>query len=198
MESEMHVGELGELYAAGALDERERAVVEAHVARCDACLRRLGEAEETVLALERGSKIADEVRFAGKPLGFVQRRSWGWTVLAVAAALIVGFLVPHSTPQQNPAMLAMIHSHFSHAQFSGTASAPAAKVLYARDRSWYYVIVEGAHRYDVEGLANGRVTSLGATEPNGATSELFSQAKMGFDRLELRDRGTPIESARIR
>ncbi|MBV8343959.1 MAG: zf-HC2 domain-containing protein, partial [Candidatus Eremiobacteraeota bacterium] len=52
MDPEFHIGDSAELYAAGALDERERAEIDAHVAECRDCLRRLGEAEETILTLE--------------------------------------------------------------------------------------------------------------------------------------------------
>ncbi len=69
----------------------------------------------------------------------------------MAAALIVGILWPRAQSQHDVATLAMVNGHFSHAQFAGTG--PKAKVLYARDRSWYYVIVAGTGRYDVYGVA---------------------------------------------
>ena len=68
MESDVHVGEAAELYALGALDEREQAGLEAHIAHCAQCLRRVGEAEETLLALERGSKAVDVPRRQGNVL----------------------------------------------------------------------------------------------------------------------------------
>ncbi|MBV8196715.1 MAG: zf-HC2 domain-containing protein, partial [Candidatus Eremiobacteraeota bacterium] len=46
-----HIGDDAELYAAGALTRDEHAAVDAHIAQCPDCLRRVGEAEETVLAL---------------------------------------------------------------------------------------------------------------------------------------------------
>ena len=196
MEREFHIGESAELYAAGALDAREQARVDAHVAECTDCLRRLGEAEETVLALERAG-VADPMTRGASVVPMRPRRvpAW-WLAVAAAAAFMAGFVVPHSAPRSGVATLAMIGSHFSHAQFSGTG--PAAKVIYARDRSWYYVIVAARARYEVFGVRDGRAVSLGTTQPQAATSELFTRVGKPFDRLELREHATTLETAAIR
>ena len=195
MQANEHIGEAAELYAAGQLDAAEIAAIEAHAAGCEACLRRLGEAEETVLALERVNKpLAPPA--ATNVLQFPRREisSW-WLVPAMAAALLVGMLWPRAQPQHNVAMLAMVNGHFSHAQFAGTG--PKAKVLYARDRSWYYVIVAGTERYDVYGVAGAdRITW--ADEPAGSTSELFVRPKQRFDHLQLQGNGERSSSATIR
>jgi hypothetical protein len=196
MQAEEHIGEAAELYAIGALDSSERAAVDAHIAHCAECLRRVGEAEETVLALERANyveKTAPGVRAAR----LFARRSVTWLLpLTAAAAFILGLLFPRPVPQNDVATLAMIGSHFSHAQFAG--SGPAAKVLYARDRSWYYVIVVGSRRYDVYGVRNGLSVRLGTTQPRGKTSEYFTRPAAKYDRLELRSSGTTMETATIR
>ena len=193
-----HIAEDAELYALGMLEEEQRAAVDAHVAACDACLRRLGEAEETVLALERRN-VAMAIPFGSRfrlPSGDRGISAW-WLPAVAAAALIVGLLLPHKPFNHDPALLAMINSHFNHAQFSG-ANGPPAKVLYARDRSWYYVIVTGDHRYGVYGITAGGASPLGVTTPNDGTSQLFVRSAGRFDRLELRDAGKAIESAAIR
>jgi Putative zinc-finger len=195
MQADEHIGEAAELYAAGQLDAAEIAAVEAHAAVCEACLRRLGEAEETVLGLERVNKplappVATNVRFARR------RISPWWLAPAMAAALLVGILWPRAQTQHNVAMLAMVNGHFSHAQFAGTG--PKAKVLYARDRSWYYVIVAGTGRYDVYGVAGNDRVSLGSTNAVGSTSELFVKMRERFDHLELRDGSGATETATIR
>jgi hypothetical protein len=194
----VHVGEAAELYALGALDEREHAEVEAHIARCSACLRRVGEAEETLLALERGTKAAATARTRGSVLPIERpRRAFAWWIpAAIAAALLVGWLLPRPAQTPNAPVLAMIDSHFSHAQFSGNG--PAAKVVYARDRTWYYVLVSGNGRFDVFGVGAGNSKRLGSTSGRGATSELFVRTKAHFDRIELRDGGALVESASIR
>ena len=195
MRADEHIGEAAELYAAGQLDAAELATVEAHAAGCEACLRRLGEAEETVLALEReNAPVAIPV--ATNVLQFPRRgiSAW-WLVPSMAAALLVGILWPRAQSQHDVATLAMVNGHFSHAQFAGTG--PRAKVLYARDRSWYYVIVAGTGRYDVYGVAGNNRVSLGSTNAVGSTNELFVKMRERFDHLELRDGGA-AESATIR
>lgn len=191
-----HVGEDADLYALGSLGQRERAAIDAHAARCAQCLRRLGEAEETILALECETPElalpnADAPHFQSN----VDRR-W-WSALAVAAALVAGFLLPHPTPHDASPVLALVHSHFNHAQFSGRG--PAAKVLYARNRAWYYIIVDGAHAYTVVG-ANGSSSStpLGVTASHGDTSSLFISGARSFQRIELREGSTLVETAQIR
>jgi len=198
VEADNHIGENAELYAVGALSEDERGAVDAHAAHCPDCLRRLGEAEETVLALEGGLVARSSQRRPQRRAPIVRGAVSWWAIPAIAAALIVGMLIPRPAPQQNPAMLAMIHSHFSHAQFIGGAAAPDAKVLYARDRSWYYVIVEGTHRFGVFGRHGGRFAMLGATRPVRGTSELFARPGENFDHLELREGNAVVESASIR
>lgn len=197
MRSEAHIGEAAELYATGHLDERERLAVDRHVARCAECLRRLGEAEETVLALELGSVAS------AAPIGSLtppaERRGvspW-WLLPAIAAAFVLGLLLPGKQPARDAATLAMIGSHFAHSQFAGASGAPA-KVIYARDGAWYYVIVSGAHRYAVSGVRSTTVTGLGVTQPQGQTSALFVRARMRFDRLVMSEGGAVVETAAIR
>lgn len=196
MEAERHVDDLAAAYAAGALDETERAAVEAHARICAACLRAIGNAEETWLALE--SEVEPDLKYvaARRELPFERRGIAPWWLPAVAAAaLIAGFLLPHWPVRQSPATLAMIQSHFSHAQFDGT---PPAKVIYARDRSWYYVLVQGSRPYAVYGLRGATARALGTTQQRGNTSELFAPVHTAYDRLELRDGLTTVETAQIR
>ncbi|MBV9057151.1 MAG: zf-HC2 domain-containing protein [Candidatus Eremiobacteraeota bacterium] len=190
-----HVGDAAELYAAGALTAEEHAAVEAHIAQCSECLRRVGEAEETVLALERVNAVQSLRPSNVAPFGRRRVPVW-WIPVAAAAALIVGLLVPRHGLQTDVATVAMLHSHFAHAQFVGNG--PPAKVLYARDRSWYYVIVDGRHSYGVYALRDGASAYLGATQSKGRVSELFSSVATPFDRLELRDGGRLVEAAAIR
>lgn len=198
MESDVHVGEAAELYALGALDERERAGLEAHIAHCGECLRRVGEAEETLLALERGSKAVEIPRGPGnvRPIAQPRKAFVWWIPAAIAAAFVLGWLLPRAAPAPSAATLAMIDSHFSHAQFSGNG--PPAKVVYARDRSWYYIIVSGSDRFDVYGRRGTQSTLLGTTVPRGETSELFVPRQPRFERVELRDGTALVESASIR
>ncbi len=197
MNSNAHVGDGAELYAAGALTAQERDVVDAHIAACNECLRRVGEAEETVLALERVNSVSPNA-VTVNVLAFKRRAMPAWFVatIAAAAAFVLGLIFPHGAPQPQFATLAMLHGHFSHAQFTGNG--PLAKVIYARDRSWYYIIVEGNHRYGVYGIANGASVKLGTTQANNGTSQLFLRGEPRLRFIELRDVNQPIEKAAIR
>ncbi len=193
-----HIGENAELYALGSLGDIERAQVEAHVANCAECLRRLGQAEETVLGLEQETPEVPLPQNARAPQ-FAARRNAPWWIAAVAAAaaLIAGYLLPHPQPSPDTAQLAMLHSHFNHAQFVGNG--PLAKVIYARDRSWYYVVVEGAHAYTVDGVGATGTTVLGTTTPHAGINDLFVPHASRFEVIELREgTATVIERAQIR
>lgn len=196
--NDAHIGENAELYAIGSLDDLERQRVDAHVANCADCLRRLGQAEETVLGLERETP-AEPLPANARAPQFGSRRvaSWWLGAVAAAAALIVGYLLPHpQAPSDGAAQVAMLHSHFNHAQFVGHG--PLAKVIYARDGSWYYVVVEGSHRYLVRGAGASSNTDLGTTTPRDGTSELFVPHSHRFERIDLRDGPNVVESAQIR
>lgn len=193
---DFHVGDSAELYALGLLERDERDRVDAHIASCAACLRAVGDAEETVLKLERGPISRATRRRAISPF---------W--VAVAAAFVIGFLptIPILVQMQraqsiaairSAATLAMIESHFTHAQFTPLKpGAPSAKVIYARNGAWLYVIVSGAHRYRVR-TNGGNV--LGTTEPNGTTSELWVPSPLRSSGLELSEDDVPLERARLK
>ena len=191
--NETHVGENAELYALGSLTDDERACVDAHIATCAQCRARVGVAEETVLALEAQTPTVP-LRGASPTFGRKKTPRW-WMPAAVAAALVVGFVLPHPQGEQ-PAQVAMLHSHFNHAQFTGNG--PLAKVLYARDGSWYYIVVEGTHRYSVVGSSGQLEVPLGTTAARGATSELFVRGDKRFAHIDLREGTRTVETAQIR
>jgi len=203
---ELHIGDQAELYVLGMLDERERAAVDAHIATCMQCLRRVGEAEETLLALERGDlaeptpELLDRrMRFGAPPV-----RRYSTFALAAAAGVVLGILTmlpgyfrPHA-PQA--ALLAMIHSHFNHAQFLpvGSPRAPSAKVVYAHDRSWLFVLADGSERYAVYAINGTAATRLGELQPEGLTSSLYVTHVPTIDAVELRDGNAVVERAQVR
>ena len=196
--NDTHIGENAELYAIGTLDDLERQRVEAHVANCADCLRRLGQAEETVLGLERETP-AEPLPANARAPRFASRGTAGWWigVVAAAAALVLGYLLPHpQAPSNGAAQVAMINSHFNHAQFVG--GGPPAKVIYARDHSWYYVIIEGSHTYAVDGIGSNGRTDVGTTTPRDGTSELFVPHAARFKQIDLREGTNIIATAQIR
>jgi len=206
-----HIDDEAELYALGALDADERAAVEAHIASCEMCLQRVRDAEETAFALSAqfGSTTPPaelDTRIAGAFSRNMPARPW----LAIAAAFIIGLLpsipltydrVHHDRllRMHDQAVTAMVTSHFAHAQFTpvGGATLPPSKVIFARDGSWLYVVIAGAHRYTVEGVEPEGTKALGETSPTSSTSELFLERPPHVRSVMLVDNGTPIGSANV-
>jgi anti-sigma factor RsiW len=202
---EQHIGELAELYVLGELDASERAAVEAHIAGCMPCLRQVGEAEETLLALERAALAEPTPALLDRRMRFAApQRRYAALALAAAAGLVLGILtmLPGYLRPQAPqvALVAMIHSHFNHAQFAavGSANAPAAKVIYARDRSWLFVVADGSQRYAVYAIKGTASTRLGDLQPQGATSTLYIAHAPAADAVELREGSSVVERAALR
>jgi anti-sigma factor RsiW len=198
-----HIGDAAELYALGQLDRAERAAVDQHLTHCDDCLRRVGEAEETALALEQCFIPLPAPPELGRRMRFGRVRAFP-IAAALAAAFLIGLLpsVPlmlqrASQSQRDVAMVAMLNSHFNHSQFSGAASAPLAKVIYDRAHTWLYIVVDGAHRYDVYAHNGTAEMLLGTTQPNGSTSELFVKAPPALDGAELHDGASIVERAKV-
>lgn len=183
-----HINDAAELYALGALDAAQIRAIDAHAATCAACRRRLGEAEEAVLAIDRAyvevpppATLAQRIRASRHRSA---RRGPSWYALAAACvvallpALVLFAMLLQARHTQNAhaaAELAMIHSHFAHAQFAPVpgAHAPRAKVVFAKDGAWLYVIVDEPRAYAVSADARGTRTTLGETNAYGGVSELF-------------------------
>jgi anti-sigma-K factor RskA len=221
-----HLGELAELHALGALEPRERAQVEAHVASCATCTRALGAAEAMVAALDDafvpqleppdrlGSRIAASAQVVVPlaPRRAPRRAAWpAPSFYATAAALLLavgvggGALVEHSADVRqaahDSAVLATIAtSHFNHATLTAhESSAPVSKVLYARDGAWFYVVVDSATcncRVVAHSAAGER--DLGKPEVRGSTATLFARDFPRPTSLELVDgSGRVVSSATL-
>jgi anti-sigma factor RsiW len=202
MTSPDHVGELAELYALGTLDDRERALVDAHVLTCDACAARVGEAEAAVVRLvdERSPSPALDRRMRGT---FARPAAWRWTAPLVAAAFVLGLLPSIAmwsgtfggnafSSDQQQAVRAMVGSHFLHAPFVAlTGDAPKAKVIYGRTGDWRFVVAQTARPYDVAVVFNGQTVSLGKLHVSGNAAELFIAHAPPAPQFVLRD-GTRI------
>jgi anti-sigma factor RsiW len=204
--AEQHIDELAERYALGDLDPSEVGVLETHIATCAACLRRVGEAEETVLALERGDTAVAPAMLE-RPLELPQRRrlTFAYIASAAAAGLVIGILTTllafslHTDDTQR-ALVAMVGSHFNHAQFApvGGQHAVPAKVIYARDRHWVFIIATGTVRYRVYAVAPSGAKYLGDLRPQGSSSTLYVDRPVTQTTLELRDGTTIVERAALR
>src|SRR6202050_2728485 len=132
-------------------------------------------------------------------------RRYASYALAAAAGLVLGILtmlpgyLRPAGPPQAP-LLAMINSHFNHAQFAavGSTKAPGAKVIYARDRSWLYILADGSEHYAVYAINGTASTRLGDLQPGGSTSALYVARAPAANAVELRDGATVVERAALR
>jgi len=218
-----HLGEQAELYALGVLDPEERQSVERHIAGCATCTREVGRAEEAVAALddatvpqvdppaELGRRIAASALPAPSNVVAFKRsvgigRQWA---LAASIALIVGLgsgvaldrgLGGSQAPSNDElAIQTIAASHFLHASFQpASAGVPVAKVLYARDRSWLYVIVDAdVAGYRVVGRSEKGALDFGALRPGKSTSTLFVRTTDRPRSLQIVDRGRIVASATL-
>lgn len=208
MNTHEHIGELAELYAIGALDDAERAAVDAHVQSCEECSRSLGEAEaliaETIAEREPPRALDARVRKA-----FASRTAapprWG---ALVAAAFVIGLLpgllfaglyrpaAPFQADRDR-AISAMVNSHFSHAPFIAIASdAPKAKVLYARTARWRFFVAQTTHAYTVEAQNASGTVVLGTLHVSGNAAELFVPATSAR-KFVLLDGARPVAQVQI-
>ena len=101
--------------------------------------------------------------------------------------------------EEQVALSAMLAGHFSHAPFVGNASgAPEAKVVYAREGGWIYVIAApGKERLDVAVTRDGRRTTVASMPANDAVRSSFVTLPDRPDTVELLDRGAVLASARL-
>jgi hypothetical protein len=202
-----HIGENAELYALGELDELEAARVERHARACAACSSRLGDAEATVLQLIEAGGAATVPQALDRRVRFARpaspTRAW---IGAVAAAFVLGLLPwgwtmtqPHQNGTAQPAVDAMLVGHFSHAPLLPLqAGAPPAKVIYAREGGWIYVLAgAGTSSLDVATVTAGRTVVVAALAPSGATRAAFVKIAGRVDTVELLENGKPISAAHV-
>ena len=209
-EFDMHafVRDRGDEYALGTLAPADLERIDAHVRDCAICARSLGEVEEVVTGLiERREPSTQLGRRIATMLEGAQPRGIPWQRFALAAGFAVallGALVSNVDERnqrqliavQSTAMTAMLRGHFIHAQFGTLVSdAPLAKVVFAREKRWLYVIVEGDRGLQVVGEPGD--VAFGTTQPFGRTSTLFIPYAPGIEHVLLRNGGRTIEQARI-
>jgi len=185
----VHLDEDAGAYALGALDESGMARVDALVAACDVCARRLGEAEATIARL---------VVPLDTPVRALPRVHNAW--LAIAAAFVIGLLpstyllnrAHDASTTRAVALNALVHSHFLHAQFVGLApDAPRAKAIYARDGSWLYVVSDAPRALTVVAEPGDR--GLGTLEPAGTAAAVYlATPTVAREVVELRDGTRPV------
>jgi anti-sigma factor RsiW len=186
------------LYALGSLEPHLVQAFDREAFECDECAHRLADA---AAALERIALEDLRLGHAPRRLRLGLRRARPDRMIAIcalAAALIVAVLagwrmasLERSVAQNDVAFATIVHSHFAHAQFTPTTpAAPSAKVLYALDGSWLYVIaVRPAQTVTVEAIRPGSPPQvLGTLPATNGTSTLFARLNRRFSAAILVDR----------
>jgi Putative zinc-finger len=210
-----HIGDDAELYALGALDAVESAAVERHIAACSECAARVvdaqGVAASLASALPGAAPSASLDRriheVALRPAQFRARSSslWQYAVAAVFALAFLGagfqaLRLHGQLADQDVALATVVHSHFNHVSMTPiSASSVAAKVLYARDGSWVYVIADhpGGDLHVMSIGAGGR-TDLGALHSNGQTASLLIRPVARIQSIVLQRDGVPVATATLK
>jgi len=220
-----HVEDFVELYALGALTDRERAIVEEHLRVCVDCARLVGESERNVALIAASEtqrtaprELAARVnkvfslrpsRF-DSPLDSARGDNASWQLpVAVAAAFVIGLLpslyfwnenreLHRAMVAQSSAMERLASAAHRSSAFHPMGAGPAAEVMYAPDGSWYFVVVRDvSKRFAVVWVHDGAHTMLGSAIPNGRVATLYLPKSHRMDRLALMDRGRIVAEATL-
>lgn len=207
-----HIGELAALYALGALDVTECEAADRHLAGCDACRRLLAQAQADVAAMEaerpqheppKALRERLERTLAGPTMRPARGFLGPWLAIAAAVAIAIGpagYLM-----HQNAAMRASMTT--SGQALARIAARPHrtvaftgmnARVMYAKDGSWYVVVVRGAQA----GLAvvwphDGTQTMLGTATTTGDVALLYLPKSHRMNRLTLVRNGRVVGQAQL-
>lgn len=185
-------------YALGTLAADDRKQIDAHLASCAACSRTIGDAEQIICALtelsvplieppvglgDRIARIAAATPAARKRHSFSPAPMWGALAAAVTvslgsttASLWHANLALQGIVSRSGAVSATLAtSHFRHVNLTArTAGVPAAKVLYAPNATWIYLIINASNvRCRLLAQYADGVRDLGSPGSDGTTSTLF-------------------------
>jgi hypothetical protein len=205
-----HIGDDAALYALGALDDDERAAIDAHVRSCAACAQLLGAAERDVtLAASMEAQRAQPPLLARRIARSLSPRSAWPFVGALAAALVVGLLptayfwerdrVLQATSSAETAAIDRLASvPHRMASFNGMNGNAQARVMYGADGSWYVVIAQGVRTaLAVAWMHDGERTMLGMLERHGDIAMLYLPRSHRMDQLALMDGARIVAQAQL-
>lgn len=208
-----HLGEDAELYPLGILDDGAARNVELHIARCSACAQRVADAQAVAAALAAALPLATPSPALERRLRESARSQPAAKLrvslfpFAVAAAFALAFLglgwqalvLRERLQSEDVALVTMVHSHFNHVSMNPESTSPVdAKILYARDGSWIYVIADrpGGVLHAIARTATGS-TDLGALASAGETATLLVHPSDRIVSITLQRDGTGVASAKL-
>jgi hypothetical protein len=208
-----HLGEDAELYPLGILDDGAASDVERHIALCSECAERVAQAQAVAASLAGALPLATpslalkrRLRESTRPQPSARLRA-SLFPFALAAAFALAFLgfawqafVLHERlAAQDVALVTMVHSHFNHVSMSPESTNPvAAKILYARDGSWIYIIADkpGGPLHAIGRTVAG-AADLGTLGSAGQTATLLVHPPERIQSITLQRAGTDVASARL-
>lgn len=206
-----HVIDLAELYALGALSDRDRAAVDAHLRSCAECARAIGAAEENVARIasaeaQWNAPPALQNRIDGllreqpvRPRTRARAAMPAWQYAALAAALVLGLLPSAYLWSENRAMHDAMLTQSAAVErlasvphrttaFRGGGERIGAAVMYPSDGSWYVVLVRDASRaMQVAWMHDGERTMLGSAVPRDGLAMLYLPKSHPMGQLALMD-----------
>jgi hypothetical protein len=210
-----HLGEDAELYPLGMLDDSTARNVERHVEICSTCAQRVADAHAVAASLaaalpsgtpspaleRRLLKSARPQRAIGK----VHTNAVGFALAAAFALVLLGvgwqqmLVLRERLNTDDVALVTMVHSHFNHVSMIAESANPiAAKILYARDGSWIYVIADKPAG-TLHAFANtaGGTVDLGALSDTDETATLFLRPRQRIESIVLRRGDAIVASAKL-
>ena len=208
-----HLGEDAELYPLGILDDDAARNVERHVALCSECAERVAQAQAVAASLAAALPQATpspalerRLRESARPQPSAKLRA-SLFPFALAAAFALAFLglgwqalvLRERLAAEDVALVTMVHSHFNHVSMSPESANPvAAKILYARDGSWIYIIADkpGGPLHAIARSAAAS-TDLGVLGRTGETATLLVRPPERILSITLQRAGTDVASARL-
>jgi anti-sigma factor RsiW len=209
-----HLGESAELYPLGILDDNAAREVERHIALCSECAQRVAQAETVAASLAAALPLATpspalnrRLRESTQPHLGARKMRANVLRFAIAAAFVITFLglglqtllLRQRLAAEDVAFVSVVHSHFNHVSMSPESANPvAAKILYARDGSWVYVIADkpGGPLHAIAHTAGG-VADLGELLSTGETAALLVHPRERIRSIVLQRAGTNVASAKL-
>ncbi len=212
-----HIGDDAELYPLGLLDAAEQQIVEEHIGECAECAARVAAAEAASLSLAAALPMAElpttaepppaplAPRFASAESPNPARTARGAWLAGAAAALILVAVLSWQTSvlrdrvrADDVALATIVHGHFQHApMIPAPGSNIAAKVLYATDGSWVYVVVDRPEgQLSVEARTASWTREIGTIRGNH-TGSLLVHPETRIESLTLRSGETPVASVTL-
>ncbi|MFZ0574054.1 MAG: hypothetical protein WAM02_05130 [Candidatus Cybelea sp.] len=209
-----HLGENAELYPLGLLDDDAARDVERHIALCSACAGLVTQARSVAASLAAALPVASpspalERRLRESvrpPLGASKDRPSIFR-FALAAAIAIIFLglgwqtlvLQQRLKADDVALVTMVHSHFNHVSMAPESASPvAAKILYARDGSWMYIIADkpGGSLHAIGETPTGTI-DLGLLTTTGETASLLVRPRERIRSVLLQRANANVASARL-